>query len=117
MGLWEKLIGAFSGRGETEPEPAPASVGAGFSMPVEDVFRIAGVGVVVTGKIAAGTIRVGAAAELTSTDGRSRSVGVAKLEKFRKTLDSASAGENVGVVLTGDCEGAARGDVLHGGGL
>ncbi len=69
-----------------------------FHMIVEDVFSIRGRGTVVTGKIDAGTLRKGDEVLLRRTAGDKRVV-VAGIESFRKTLDRANAGDNVGILL------------------
>ena len=68
-----------------------------FLMPVEDVFTITGRGTVATGRVERGTAKVGEEVEIIGlTDERKKSV-ITGLEMFRKTLDFAEAGDNVGV--------------------
>jgi translation elongation factor EF-Tu-like GTPase len=84
-----------------------------FSMTVEDVFVIAGRGLVATGRVESGTLRVGEEVQL---DG-GVSARVDAIEKFRKTLDEAVAGENVGLLLSSLTKGQiGRGTVLTSGG-
>ena len=72
-----------------------------FLMPVEDVFTITGRGTVATGRVERGTAKVGEEVEIIGlTDERKKSV-ITGLEMFRKTLDFAEAGDNVGVLLRG----------------
>lgn len=89
--------------------------GSGFRLTVEDVFDITGRGTVVTGRVESGTITKGATVRQTRPDGSSRDVTVTGIEMFRKIVDTASAGDTVGLLLhrlrRGDI---ARGDVLTG---
>ena len=72
-----------------------------FLMPVEDVFTITGRGTVATGRVERGTAKVGEEIEIIGlTEERKKSV-ITGLEMFRKTLDFAEAGDNVGVLLRG----------------
>ena len=84
-----------------------------FLMPVEDVFTITGRGTVATGRVERGTAKVGEEIEIIGlTDERKKSV-ITGLEMFRKTLDFAEAGDNVGVLLRGiQREEIERGQVL-----
>lgn len=85
-----------------------------FRMVVEDVFSITGRGTVVTGKIASGTLAVGDTVTLRRQDGSSREVTVTGLEMFRKMLNTAAKGDNVGVLLRGVERGSVgRGDILE----
>lgn len=95
-------------------DPAPP-VAASFQLTVEDVFSIRGRGTVVTGIVAAGEVRVGSAVRLTRADGTARSVTVDGVEMFRKTVDLARAGDNVGLLLRElSRDDIGRGDVLAG---
>ncbi|QEY33930.1 elongation factor Tu [Caproiciproducens galactitolivorans] len=72
-----------------------------FLMPVEDVFTITGRGTVATGRVERGMAKVGEEVEIIGlTEERKKSV-ITGLEMFRKTLDFAEAGDNVGVLLRG----------------
>ncbi|XOQ48882.1 MAG: elongation factor Tu [Eubacteriales bacterium] len=72
-----------------------------FLMPVEDVFTITGRGTVATGRVERGMAKVGEEVEIVGlTEERKKSV-ITGLEMFRKTLDFAEAGDNVGVLLRG----------------
>src|SRR4051794_34274457 len=77
----------------------PAPVAGGFRMTVEDVFAIHGRGTVVTGRVAAGELRVGSTVQLTRTDGTNRKVTIDGVEMFRKVVDTAKAGDNVGLLV------------------
>ena len=75
-----------------------------FLMPVEDVFTISGRGTVATGRVERGTIKVGEEVELVGLTPLDEPVGkttVTGLEMFRKLLDFAQAGDNVGALLRG----------------
>ena len=93
--------------------PLEAVPTAAFRMTVQDVFSISGRGTVVTGRIEAGSVTVGAPVRLSRVDGTVRDVRVDGVEAFRKRLETASAGENVGLLLRelGKADVAA-GDVL-----
>ena len=72
-----------------------------FLMPVEDVFTITGRGTVATGRVERGQIRTSEEVEIVGLTDEKRKVVVTGLEMFRKTLDYAEAGDNVGVLLRG----------------
>ena len=72
-----------------------------FLMPVEDVFTITGRGTVATGRVERGQIRTSETVEIVGLTDEKRNVVVTGLEMFRKTLDYAEAGDNVGVLLRG----------------
>ena len=72
-----------------------------FLMPVEDVFTITGRGTVATGRVERGQIKVGEEVEIVGLTDEKRKVVVTGLEMFRKSLDYAEAGDNVGVLLRG----------------
>jgi elongation factor Tu len=83
-----------------------------FLMPVEDVFTITGRGTVATGRVEQGRIKVGDEVELVGFGAEKKTV-VTGVEMFRKLLDEAQAGDNVGLLLRGvDKEEVARGMVL-----
>ena len=80
-----------------------------MSMPVEDVFTIRNRGVVATGRIESGTLRVGDHVHINGGPG----VPVDAIERFRKSLDEASAGDTVGVLMKGiEKSQLNRGDIL-----
>ena len=72
-----------------------------FLMPVEDVFTITGRGTVATGRVERGTVKTQEEVEIVGLTDERRKVVVTGLEMFRKSLDFAEAGENVGVLLRG----------------
>ena len=81
------------------PEPARETEKP-FLMPVEDVFTITGRGTVATGRVERGTIKVGDTVELVGMGAKIQTV-VTGVEMFRKMLDQAEAGDNVGLLLRG----------------
>ncbi len=72
-----------------------------FLMPVEDVFTITGRGTVATGRVERGQIKTSEEVEIVGLTDEKRKVVVTGLEMFRKSLDYAEAGDNVGVLLRG----------------
>ena len=72
-----------------------------FLMPVEDVFSITGRGTVATGRVERGTVKVQDNVEIVGMTDETRSVVVTGVEMFRKLLDQAEAGDNVGLLLRG----------------
>lgn len=72
-----------------------------FFMPIEDVFSIAGIGTVVTGKVEKGTIKVGDQVELVGLSDEMIIAKVYRIEMSNKTVTEANKGENVGLVLSG----------------
>ena len=72
-----------------------------FIMPVEDVFSITGRGTVATGRVEAGTLHVSEEVEIVGLKEETRKVVVTGIEMFRKLLDEAQAGDNIGALLRG----------------
>ena len=72
-----------------------------FAMPVEDVFTITGRGTVATGRVERGQIKVGEPVEIVGLNDEPRNTVVTGVEMFRKILDHAEAGDNVGLLLRG----------------
>ena len=72
-----------------------------FLMPVEDVFSITGRGTVATGRVERGQVKVGDEVEIVGFVDEIRKVVVTGVEMFRKLLDMAQAGDNIGVLLRG----------------
>ncbi len=72
-----------------------------FLMPVEDVFSITGRGTVATGRVERGIAKVGDEVEIVGLTDEKRKVVITGLEMFRKMLDEAQAGDNVGALLRG----------------
>ncbi len=97
-----------------EHVPTPVrDVDKPFLMPVEDVFSITGRGTVVTGRVERGKVKVGDEVEIVGFSGEPRKTVVTGVEMFRKTLDEAVAGDNVGCLLRGiDKDEVERGHVL-----
>ena len=81
-----------------------------FIMPVEDVFTISGRGTVATGRVERGQLKTGETVEIVGLTDEKRSVVVTGIEMFRKTLDYAEAGDNVGCLL----RGVARTEIERG---
>jgi elongation factor Tu len=82
------------------PEPK-RDIDKPFLMPVEDVFSISGRGTVATGRVERGQIKVGAEVEIIGLREQSMKSTVTGIEMFRKLLDDARAGDNVGLLLRG----------------
>ena len=84
-----------------------------FLMPVEDVFTITGRGTVATGRVERGEIKMGDVIEIVGMEEESKSTTITGIEMFRKMLDSAVAGDNIGALLRGvDRKEIQRGQVL-----
>ncbi len=90
------------------PEPQRAT-DKPFLMPVEDVFTITGRGTVATGRVERGTVKVGDTVEIVGMGSKKQSV-VTGVEMFRKLLDQAVAGDNIGLLL----RGIERADIERG---
>ena len=83
------------------------SVSGSFELVVEDVFSITGRGTVITGRVSSGTVRVGDNVTILTSGINTTVTGI---EMFRKSLDYAEAGDNVGILL----RGVSRDDVQRG---
>ena len=84
-----------------------------FLMPVEDVFTITGRGTVATGRVERGVVKVGDEVEIVGLSTERKKSVVTGVEMFRKLLDQAEAGDNIGVLLRGiDRKDIERGQVL-----
>jgi elongation factor Tu len=84
-----------------------------FMMPVEDVFSITGRGTVATGRVERGQVKVGDVVEIVGFTEEPKSTTVTGVEMFRKLLDFAEAGDNIGALLRGVArEEVERGQVL-----
>lgn len=84
-----------------------------FLMPVEDVFTITGRGTVATGRVERGAIKVGDEIQIVGLREETKKTVVTGVEMFRKLLDSAMAGDNIGVLLRGvERKEIERGQVL-----
>jgi elongation factor Tu len=85
---------------ESIPEPV-RDIDKPFLMPIEDVFTISGRGTVVTGRVERGVLKPMEEVEIVGIHDRSQKTVVTSVEMFRKILDDARAGENVGLLLRG----------------
>ena len=81
-----------------------------FLMPVEDVFTITGRGTVATGRVERGTLHINDEVEVVGIKEESKKTVVTGIEMFRKLLDEAQAGDNIGALL----RGVARTDIERG---
>ena len=100
-GPWgDKIVELFEQIDAYIPQPQRATDKT-FLMPVEDVFSITGRGTVATGRVERGIIKVQDEVELVGLAEESRKVVVTGVEMFRKLLDQAEAGDNVGLLLRG----------------
>ena len=86
---------------EEEKAEEPAAYETTMEMPIEDTFFITSKGVVATGRIEKGTVRIGDKAVVILEDGTELSVTISGIESFRVVYEEASEGDNVGVYLDG----------------
>ena len=106
-----ELLSEYGFPGDDIPTPV-RDTDKPFLMPIEDVFTITGRGTVVTGRVERGQVRVGDAVEIIGIRDTQNSV-VTGVEMFRKLLDYAEAGDNIGVLLRGiNRDQVQRGQVL-----
>ena len=110
---WAKSVQALMDAvDEYIPEPERAT-DKPFLMPIEDVFTITGRGTVVTGRVERGVLKVNEEVEIVGIHEKSTKSTVTGVEMFRKLLDEARAGENVGLLLRGvKREDVERGQVV-----
>jgi elongation factor Tu len=110
--VWaEKVYELIKACDENIPEPK-RDIDKAFLMPVEDVFTITGRGTVITGKVERGTVNVNDEVEIVGIRDKQKTT-VTGIEMFRKLLDYAEAGENVGLLLRGTKrEDVERGQVV-----
>ena len=100
-GLWgDKIVKLMEEVDEYIPEPV-RDIDNPFLMPVEDVFSITGRGTVATGRVEKGKVKVQDNVELVGLTTERRTVVVTGVEMFKKMLDEAAAGDNVGLLLRG----------------
>jgi elongation factor Tu len=104
----KKIVELMNAVDEYIPDPV-REIDKPFLLPIEDVFTITGRGTVATGRLERGVIKVGDNAEIVGIKETKQTV-VTGVEMFRKLLDQAEAGDNVGVLL----RGIAREDVQRG---
>ncbi|HDN84764.1 MAG TPA: elongation factor Tu [Candidatus Aerophobetes bacterium] len=94
------------------PEPV-REVDKPFLLAIEDIFSITGRGTVVTGRVERGKIKVGDPVEIVGMSKEIKKTVATGVEMFRKTLDEAQAGDNIGVLLRGiEKSEVSRGQVL-----
>ena len=100
-GPWgDKILELFEAIENYIPTPERAT-DKPFLMPVEDVFSITGRGTVATGRVESGVVKVQDEVEIVGLTDEIRKVVVTGVEMFRKLLDQAEAGDNIGVLLRG----------------
>ena len=100
-GPWgDKIVDLFNEIEGYIPDPK-RDVDKPFLMPVEDVFSITGRGTVATGRVESGVVKVQEEVEIVGLAEETRKVVVTGVEMFRKLLDQAEAGDNIGVLLRG----------------
>ena len=100
-GPWgDKIVELFEEIDNYIPEPKRDN-DKPFLMPVEDVFSITGRGTVATGRVERGTLEVGNEVEIVGLTEEKRKVVVTGVEMFRKLLDKAETGDNIGALLRG----------------
>ena len=100
-GEWgDKIMELMAAVDEWIPDPE-RDTDKPFLMPVEDVFSITGRGTVATGRVERGTLHVSDEVEIVGLKEENREVVVTGIEMFRKLLDEAQAGDNIGALLRG----------------
>ncbi|MFO1442019.1 elongation factor Tu [Bacillus sp. Bva_UNVM-123] len=105
----EKVLELMAAVDEYVPNPT-RDTDKPFMMPVEDVFSITGRGTVATGRVERGQVKVGDVIEIIGLTEEPKSTTVTGVEMFRKLLDYAEAGDNIGALL----RGVAREDIQRG---
>ncbi|HBD00762.1 MAG TPA: elongation factor Tu [Lachnoclostridium sp.] len=96
----DKVLELMKAVDEWVPDPV-RETDKPFLMPVEDVFSITGRGTVATGRVERGTLHVSDEVEIVGIHEETRKVVVTGIEMFRKLLDEAQAGDNIGALLRG----------------
>src|ERR671920_2412867 len=110
---WGKKIGELMDAVDSWIPDPERDISKPFLMPVEDVFTITGRGTVITGRVERGTLKVNSEVEIVGIRPTSTKTTVTGIEMFRKLLDEARAGENVGLLLRGTKrEDVERGQVV-----
>ncbi|OUM87992.1 MAG: translation elongation factor Tu [Bacillus thermozeamaize] len=108
----EKIIELMKAVDEYIPTPQ-REIDKPFMMPVEDVFSITGRGTVATGRVERGVVKVSDEVEIVGLSDEIKKTVVTGVEMFRKLLDQAQAGDNIGVLLRGiDRKEVERGQVI-----
>jgi elongation factor Tu len=112
-GEWgDKIIELMNAVDEWIPDPQ-RETDKPFLMPVEDIFSITGRGTVATGRVERGVLHVSEEVEIVGIKEENRKVVVTGIEMFRKLLDDAQAGDNIGALLRGvQRDEIERGQVL-----
>ena len=101
MGEWgDKIMELMDTVDEYIPDPQRAT-DQPFLMPVEDVFTITGRGTVATGRVERGTLHINEEVEIVGIKEEIQKTTVTGIEMFRKLLDEAQAGDNIGALLRG----------------
>ena len=101
MGPWgDKVMELMAAVDSYIPDPV-RETDKPFLMPVEDVFSITGRGTVATGRVERGVLHVSEEVEIVGIKEETRKVVVTGIEMFRKLLDEAQAGDNIGALLRG----------------
>ena len=100
-GEWgDKILELMHTVDEYVPDPVRAT-DQPFLMPVEDIFTITGRGTVATGRVERGTLHINEEVEIVGIKEETRKTVVTGIEMFRKLLDEAQAGDNIGALLRG----------------
>ena len=105
----DKILELFNEIDAYIPDPERAT-DKPFLMPIEDIFSITGRGTVATGRIERGVLKVSDEVEVVGLTEEKRKVVVTGIEMFRKLLDEAQAGDNIGALL----RGVQRTDIVRG---
>ena len=105
----EKIVELMAAVDEYIPTP-PRDTEKPFMMPVEDVFSITGRGTVATGRVERGQVKIGDVVDIVGIVEEAKSTTVTGVEMFRKLLDYAEAGDNIGALL----RGVSRDDIQRG---
>ena len=105
----EKVLELMAAVDEYVPNPT-RDIDKPFMMPVEDVFSITGRGTVATGRVERGQVKVGDVVDIIGFTEEPKQTTVTGVEMFRKLLDYAEAGDNIGALL----RGVAREDIQRG---
>ncbi|MEK5068008.1 elongation factor Tu [Sporosarcina sp. FSL K6-1508] len=107
---WEdKIVELMAAVDEYIPTP-PRDTEKPFMMPVEDVFSITGRGTVATGRVERGVVKIGDVVDIIGIVEEPKNTTVTGVEMFRKLLDYAEAGDNIGALL----RGVSRDDIQRG---
>ena len=108
-GYEDKIMELMTAVDEYIPTP-PRDTEKPFMMPVEDVFSITGRGTVATGRVERGVVKIGDVVDIIGIVEEPKATTVTGVEMFRKLLDYAEAGDNIGALL----RGVSRDDIQRG---